>query len=194
MRRYVIGEWNENKDSAVSPVIGVMLMLVVTIIIAAVVSGFAGGLMGGSNQKAPTLSMDIKFDNSGSGITNFSATVNSVSESIPTRNIKIVTSWTTTNSSGSVYGGATVIKGSNAPWGFGPGVESQTADNTFSNPNSSFGNYTLKAGTGLVANSTDLKKILGTGYGDLKVGDTITVNVFYIPAGKMIFQKDIVLN
>ena len=32
------------KENAVSPVVGVMLMLVVTIIIAAVVSGFAGGL------------------------------------------------------------------------------------------------------------------------------------------------------
>ena len=35
------------RDDAVSPVVGVMLMLVVTIIIAAVVSGFAGGLAGG---------------------------------------------------------------------------------------------------------------------------------------------------
>ncbi|MDD1714475.1 MAG: type IV pilin N-terminal domain-containing protein [Methanoregulaceae archaeon] len=35
------------KDSAVSPVVGVMLMLVVTIIIAAVVSAFAGGLSSG---------------------------------------------------------------------------------------------------------------------------------------------------
>jgi len=40
-----------NSD-AVSPVVGVMLMLVVTIIIAAVVSAFAGGL-GGSQQKTP---------------------------------------------------------------------------------------------------------------------------------------------
>jgi hypothetical protein len=37
---------------AVSPVVGVMLMLVVTIIIAAVVSAFAGGLTG-SQQKTP---------------------------------------------------------------------------------------------------------------------------------------------
>ena len=36
------------KEDAVSPVVGVMLMLVVTIIIAAVVSGFAGGLAGGT--------------------------------------------------------------------------------------------------------------------------------------------------
>ena len=34
----------EQKDDAVSPVVGVMLMLVVTIIIAAVVAAFAGGL------------------------------------------------------------------------------------------------------------------------------------------------------
>ncbi|WOX55512.1 type IV pilin N-terminal domain-containing protein [Methanoculleus palmolei] len=44
------------KDEAVSPVIGVMLMLVVTIIIAAVVSAFAGG-MTGDVQKAPQASV-----------------------------------------------------------------------------------------------------------------------------------------
>ncbi|MDH7510691.1 MAG: type IV pilin N-terminal domain-containing protein [Methanolinea sp.] len=47
----------QDKDSAVSPVVGVMLMLVVTIIIAAVVSGFAGGLVG-ENKK--TLQASIK--------------------------------------------------------------------------------------------------------------------------------------
>lgn len=40
------------KEDAVSPVVGVMLMLVVTIIIAAVVSAFAGGVATGSD-KAP---------------------------------------------------------------------------------------------------------------------------------------------
>jgi len=40
------------QDSAVSPVVGVMLMLVVTIIIAAVVSAFAGGVSG-SQTKTP---------------------------------------------------------------------------------------------------------------------------------------------
>ena len=39
----------EQKDDAVSPVVGVMLMLVVTIIIAAVVAAFAGGLVGKRN-------------------------------------------------------------------------------------------------------------------------------------------------
>jgi FlaG/FlaF family flagellin (archaellin) len=43
-------------EEAVSPVVGVMLMLVVTIIIAAVVSGFAGGLAG-DQQKTPQVSL-----------------------------------------------------------------------------------------------------------------------------------------
>jgi len=47
------------KDCAVSPVVGVLLMLVVTIIIAAVVSGFAGGLAG-SQEKAPQASFEVK--------------------------------------------------------------------------------------------------------------------------------------
>jgi hypothetical protein len=44
------------RNDAVSPVVGVMLMLVVTIIIAAVVSGFAGGLAGGA-QSTPQASI-----------------------------------------------------------------------------------------------------------------------------------------
>jgi FlaG/FlaF family flagellin (archaellin) len=43
-------------DEGVSPVVGVMLMLVTTIIIAAVVSAFAGGL-GASKDKSPTVSI-----------------------------------------------------------------------------------------------------------------------------------------
>ena len=65
----------EKNEEAVSPVVGVMLMLVVTIIIAAVVSGFAGGLAG-SQEVAPQASIavstgyidgnfDIKFEHMG---------------------------------------------------------------------------------------------------------------------------------
>jgi FlaG/FlaF family flagellin (archaellin) len=48
-----------NKDEAVSPVVGVMLMLVVTIIIAAVVSAFAGGLAG-DTQATPQATLMAK--------------------------------------------------------------------------------------------------------------------------------------
>jgi len=59
------------RESAVSPVIGVMLMLVVTIIVAAVVSSFAGGLADTADQ-APTTSFDISMragDGVGGGAT-----------------------------------------------------------------------------------------------------------------------------
>jgi len=50
-------------DQAVSPVVGVMLMLVVTIIIAAVVSAFAGGMSTGKD-KAPQATVKAKFSQS----------------------------------------------------------------------------------------------------------------------------------
>ena len=50
----------QRNDRAVSPVVGVMLMLVVTIIIAAIVSGFAGGLIN-SNQKAPQATIQATY-------------------------------------------------------------------------------------------------------------------------------------
>jgi FlaG/FlaF family flagellin (archaellin) len=50
---------NTNQE-AVSPVVGVMLMLVITIIIAAVVSAFAGGLSAGS-EKAPNVQIKASY-------------------------------------------------------------------------------------------------------------------------------------
>jgi len=49
----------QHKNSAVSPVVGVMLMLVVTIIIAAVVSAFAGGLAS-EQHKTPQVTISAK--------------------------------------------------------------------------------------------------------------------------------------
>ena len=51
---------NRKSESAVSPVVGIMLMLVVTIIIAAIVSAFAGGAVGGQ-KKTPQASVTGKF-------------------------------------------------------------------------------------------------------------------------------------
>ncbi|MFA5330825.1 MAG: type IV pilin N-terminal domain-containing protein [Methanoregula sp.] len=50
-----------NNDQAVSPVIGVMLILVVTVIIAAIVAAFAGGL-GQTSEPAPVASIDVTID------------------------------------------------------------------------------------------------------------------------------------
>ena len=50
-------------ESAVSPVVGVMLMLVVTIIIAAVVAAFSGGLSSGTT-KAPQAAIQATYSQS----------------------------------------------------------------------------------------------------------------------------------
>jgi len=49
------------KDSAVSPVVGVMLMLVVTIIIVSVISAYVGGL-GPNQDQAPQVSVVARVD------------------------------------------------------------------------------------------------------------------------------------
>lgn len=100
------------QEHAVSPVVGVMLMLVVTIIIAAVVSAFSGGLAG-SQQKAPNAVLDVHIhalENLGAmppwgnGYYTSSMTISQVSgESLPTKDLKIMTSFT--NKSGSVLVG-----------------------------------------------------------------------------------------
>ena len=51
----------EKKDDAVSPVIGIMLMLVVTIIIAAVITGFATDLSK-DTEKTPTAFFDVQYE------------------------------------------------------------------------------------------------------------------------------------
>src|SRR5208337_2617220 len=134
----------KQQEMAVSPVVGVMLMLVVTIIIAAVVSGFSGGLIGGNNQKAPQLSMDVHIANSGTWVGSyFTAEVTGVDAGISTSNLKLVTSWTKMLSNGTIITeGATVIPGvlntnltyspnrelkygtwnSTSPQGYGPGI------------------------------------------------------------------------
>ena len=48
----------KTKEDAVSPVIGVMLLLVVTVVIAAVVVGFSTGLAG-STETTPTALFEV---------------------------------------------------------------------------------------------------------------------------------------
>jgi archaeal type IV pilus assembly protein PilA len=187
----------KNSDEAVSPVVGVMLMLVVTIIIAAVVSGFAGGLIGGNNQKTPTLTLDAKIISTGSDTgSGFYATILSISDPIPTSNLQVITSWKTKSRTdgGTLIGGATASSSTKVPYGFGPGV---SANMSLTAPNSQaeqwFGNYTLMQGTGIIAESSDTSKVLGSNWQNLKLGDSVNIRVVHIPTQKVIFQKDIVV-
>ncbi|MDD1694088.1 MAG: type IV pilin N-terminal domain-containing protein [Methanoregula sp.] len=153
--------YRRNADDAVSPVVGVMLMLVVTIIIAAVVSAFAGGLAS-EQKKTPTATMDITIANKGFYYLNgMNFKVNAVSEPIETKDVKIITSWTANDGT---KGGATIMpwtpdttpnvyishsSGSpyswHAPAGYG-GQINWSLSSSVLNKDQYWGNYTLAPG------------------------------------------------
>lgn len=152
---------NFKNTEAVSPVVGVMLMLVVTIIIAAVVSAFAGG-MAGNQQKAPSGNFECKIINDGTwGGSDFTLKVLAVSEPIPTKDIKITTSWrsadgfsNTTTITGPVIGDDSKLNTHynnsfnkyQSPLGFGAHIENWQASGDYVKTQY-YGNYTLLAST-----------------------------------------------
>ena len=225
-------------EEAVSPVVGVMLMLVITIIIAAVVSGFAGQFTGNA-QSAPGVTMDISIKNTGLYSTSgFEADVLSVTEPIPTKNLKITTVWskggkthtTVSDGSNNVFGWdikAGMPADSSAPYGYGNGVTAVNAG-VPNNKEQQFGQYTLESGTvmkampcgqkgGYGGSAADkgygleqaykykdwtytagttvdaMQGLLGEGWEDLRAGDVVKVSFFHVPSGKIILEKEVVV-
>ena len=212
------GENMKNNDYGVSPVVGVMMMLVVTIIIAAVVSGFSGGLVD-MTQKAPSATVEVHVKNGGDNETSyFSMKVMGVSEPIHTKNLKLVTSWVAKDESGNtVSGGNTCLAGKagatkgddrldtfSAPTGYGAGVNAW-ADSNNHPAGAQWGNFTWLPGTTMMDTpsgdysgytysdgGTDaMQAILGESWYLLRPGDTVNVRVFYASSGKAIVDRKV---
>ena len=214
---------HEQKDDAVSPVIGVMLMLVVTIIIAAAVAAFAGGITG-TTEETPTIMAKTEIWSAESysaymTVGRFVMTVESVSAPISTKDLKLVTSWTnksgvtqettvigtTTNTD---YTGSSAYK-YNSPLGYGTGVPGDTEKSGGYPLGQWFGNYQLTAGTSLVSNGaasdnpgTVIGHIAGSGmdalFGkqwseEMKKGDVVTVQLVYIPTNTVIYNEEVIV-
>ncbi|WP_367343758.1 type IV pilin N-terminal domain-containing protein [Methanomethylovorans sp.] len=202
-----------------SPVIGVMLMLVVTVILAAAVSSTSSGLMK-STDKAPTAVFDVKLslgdDAVGMpGVTTDSLSIKQVTgDSIPTSDLKIITVNPNTNGVQTIETVPGVINhrtgwaANGAPW-LNDGSWSPAA----------FGNYTLKSGIVMVAdswsnynnpNATTWNETAGlydgfdysTGeidalhsmianYDSIEEGDWVTIKIVHMPTQKVIFQSDV---
>ncbi len=170
------------EDSAVSPVVGVLLMLVVTIIIAAVVSGFAGGMAGGT-KKTPDANMNVKVSNTGTwGGSQFQIDILGVSEPISTKDLKIKTAWTKNSVSNSTTilpwkGGdytqtnvrydlsSTTLGNGNyhAPIGYG-GTIDDWRSGAPPHENQFFGNYSITAGSSMKTGAYGYNPTYG-GYG-----------------------------
>jgi len=105
-------------DTAVSPVIGVILMVAITVILAAVIGTFVLGLGDQVQQQAPQASFEFDTSNIGSGATDDSFTLTHVGgDSIKQNNFKLSAGGTTYWEDGSV-----------------PGTPSATVTNSFSAP------------------------------------------------------------
>ena len=157
----------KKRDDAVSPVIGVMLMLVVTIIIAAVVSTMAGGLFS-TQSPAPTLSAATEYSlSNGLGID-----VLSVSEAIDTADLKIQVDALAnkTRFFATVSG---VPPGDDSITGTGAGI-------TYENlATPAFGNFTLVSGVKMSGDVT-LRTSEGTAYNASEDGfpaDSVKVDI-----------------
>ena len=69
-----------NDDDAVSPVIGVILMVAITVILAAVIASFVLGLGDQAQQTTPQASFSFDYDSSTTGSGDFSKTLGSDGE------------------------------------------------------------------------------------------------------------------
>ena len=205
----------ERPEDAVSPVVGVMLLLVVTVIIAAVVATFASGLVS-TQQAAPTVAADVEIlsvDTSSSQYAagKFEMKIVAVSDDVPTKDLKLVTKYVVnsrTNSEEKVSGGATVygkVNNTNydgheyvSPLGFGPGVQGLAVTSGDYGTNQQFGYYSLTEGTYMQntgsssGTGTDaLDAILGEEWTHLKPGDTVDVTLIHVPTNGVLFSKTV---
>jgi len=196
------------REDAVSPVVGVMLMLTVTIIIAAVVSAFAGGLSSGT-QKAPQASIDVKIKtgmDDTMGGTNTVMTFTELSgDPIPTKDLAIVTYYQ--NKAGTVYKNKqTATSLAIDIDGYGqttrvPFINDMRYGYSGNNPAKDFGNYTWKTGdvlsTGTTAGTAYLLAINSTSTpytisdSDFGSSSIVDVKILHVPSGQYIFNKEV---
>ena len=166
----------QKSSEAVSPVVGVMLMLVVTVIIAGIASGFASGFVLGSSYP-PTGTFNCKLVNGGSWENSFfEIDVVTVSEPVPTKDVKLTVSWIAsdgTSDSVVTLGPADKANGEepncqygsykyNVPLGYGPDIDYCPPEVCVYNTQQEYGNYALVAGRVLYASPNGKS---GEGYG-----------------------------
>jgi len=180
--------YEKSRDAGVSPVVGVMLMLVVTIIIAAVVSAYSGGLTSGQKD-APKMSAEVQIRNSGTWTqtSGFLMTITATSEPIPTKDLKIITTWVASDGTRGGANATAVIPGQQTnshqgspsggtpmayqvPVGYGPGITGQQSTSSITvdgvsttYPSQAFGNYSWVGGT-------SMKNTASSAYGNSNYG------------------------
>lgn len=211
------------KDTkAVSPVIGIMLMLVVTVILAAAVSSTSTGMMK-SSDPAPTAVFDVKVAKTPSGTMGNSYIVikEVTGDAIQTKDLKIVT--TNPNANGTKIREKLPSQSIDyyydwGSWGTGtyegnvPYWNNMALGGFGNNPDVDFGNYTLKPGISMTAQSSvsehvatwnatagnydtpsgiGLMQDMFADWDSISNGDFVNVKIIHIPSGKVIFASNV---
>jgi len=188
----------KHNDSAVSPVIGVMLMIVVTIIIAAIVSAFAGDLSGGQST-APVASIQCSIVKSDAGNTTLTMTHLS-GDPINTADTRIIVSYKdangnpkqarTSGSSVSIVNSEGNTVTVTVPYLADPREGSLTVADSLTNI--SYGNYVWNAGQVITTgNAAGFSAILGVAPSDVSIGDSFNIKLVDTNSQKTIFEKDV---
>ncbi|WP_406657125.1 type IV pilin N-terminal domain-containing protein [Methanolobus sp. ZRKC2] len=198
-----------NNNKAASPVIGVMLMVVVTVILAAAVSSYSGSI-GGSTKTAPSAVFEVQIKKGvdiGGDNMSFMKIKEVTGDSIDTKDLKIITTCINSDNNFSVTevypnqentdrinGGSPTINSVSPYW-------NNPAKGVFGTHEAvNFGNYVLKPGVVMVAesNENDVPKSDRTGmeamisdWKNVTSGDFITVTFVHIPSGKPIFNSEV---
>ena len=204
---------SSKKDEAVSPVVGVMLMLVVTIIIAAVVVAFSSGLID-TKSSSPSAYFDVKI-NAFEGDSNdqYVMTIEHLGgEVVDTAELQIVTYYSysgydsTTQTAVNVRKTATITPGSATIKLDGTNFVRvpYLADIAKGSPGDAtinFGMFELTSGDIMTSgNSLGTATMLGfTNADDISTGNTngfgvgskVEVSIIHTPSGNTIFNKEV---
>ena len=186
----------------VSPVIGVMLMIVVTVILAAAVSAYSSGMVS-TTSIPPTATFEVKIEKDVIGDMGFPLSYMSIKEitgdAIPTKDLKIITidaggivTEVLPNSGNTDYKAyGTKVTGTSPYW-------NNPAEGYFgSSTDTDFGNYMLKPGVVMVADEynnyegTTGMEAMFSEWSSISDGDWVTVKIIHLPSQKVIFQTNV---
>ena len=188
-----------HKNEAASPVVGVMLLLIITVLIAAVVSSYVGSLSD-TKTRPPQLILSPEIYANDTALS-MNMKVLSAGNGIPTRDLKVITDWKALDSSGDLISSGGVsgtVASVTYPLGHGAGVKEDPV-----NPGDlleSFGEYMLLGGTLMYidCDTTTSKvdgceQLLGDDWEYLEEGDLVSLKIVHMPSQSTIVDQEIMV-
>lgn len=185
----------EKNEDAVSPVIGVMLMIVVTVVIAAIVSSFAGG-MSNSQDAAPTAAIQCSIVKESAD--NTVMTLKHVSgDSLNTANLRFYVSYLNADGNpaqmrtqGVLVSGFTNSQGETVSAKVPYLTDVKVGD--VGDDATNYGNFTWNPGQILTTgNAAGFAAITGIGASSVEIGDMISIKIVDTTSQKAVFDRDV---